>query len=403
MDDPEPDKHRTLTNVGRAVMALLILGAGGALALAAVVFGKHAETVPPRRPVPDVVLVTAKAEDVKLELTSQGLVQAVTETRAAAEVPGRVVWVSPSWDAGATFKEGEELLKLDDTDYQAALANAKALASEATLAVKVEEERGRQAVRDWNKLATGTPDSDLVTRAPQLKAAQAREAAALAAVTKAELDLQRTVLRAPYNGRIRAVLTDVGSYAAPGAPLAEFYATDAYQVSLPLSLDDYTFLNSAPGTPLTLSAEGGGKTCTFPAAILRTGAEIERASRTIHIIAEIKPGENAPPLLLPGLFVKALLPGITLPKIIRLPRVCLLPGDRVAVASADHRLTTRAVTVIRTTNDAVFLSEGVQNGERVLATVLAVLTEGLEVHPLDKDSRAPAAVPANTSPAGQPQ
>ncbi len=402
MDVPEPEKHRTLTNAGRALIALLILGVGAGLSVAAVVFGKHAETVPPKRPVPDVVLVTAKVEDVPLELASQGIVQAVTETRAAAEVPGRVVWVAPSWDAGAAFREKDELLKLDDTDYRAALANAKALASEAALAVKLEEERGRQAVRDWNKLATGSPDSDLVTRAPQLKAAQAREAAALAAVEKAALDLSRTVLRAPYDGRILATLTDVGSYAAPGAPLADFYATDAYQVSLPLSLDDYTFLNSDPGTPLTLIAEGGGNTYTFPAAILRTGAEIERASRSILIIAEIKPGENPPPLLLPGLFVRASLPGRTLKNVVRLPRLCLLPGDRVAVADADNKLSTRPVKVARATGDEVFISGGLQNGDRVLATVLAVLTEGLEVHPLDSPEAAVPAAPASTAPAGSP-
>jgi multidrug efflux system membrane fusion protein len=400
---PEKEKNRALTNAGRVIIVLLILGAGGALSLAAVLFGKQAETVTPKRPVPDVELITAKVEDVPLELESQGIVQAVTESRAAAEVPGRVVWVAPSWDAGATFKKEEELLKLDDTDYHAALANAKALAAEASMAVKIEEERGRQAVRDWNKLASGAPESDLVSRAPQLKAAKAREAAALAAVEKADLDLRRTVLRAPYNGRIRATLTDVGSYAAPGAPLAEFYATEAYQVSLPLSLDDYTFLNSAPGTPLTLKAEGGGKTYTFPAAILRIGAEIERASRSIQIIAEIKPGENPPPLLLPGLFVKAALPGMTLQNVVRLPRVCLLPGDRVAVAGSDNKLTTRAVKVVRASRDEVFLSEGVQNGERVLATVLAVLTEGLEVHPLNPSATPAPPAPAATAPAGKPQ
>jgi len=399
MDAPPLENSRTLTTAGRGIVALVILAVGAGLSFAAVKFGKHAEQVAPKRPVPDVELVVARVEDVKLYLESQGLVQAVTETRASAEVPGRVAWVAPSWDAGATFKEDDELLKLDDTDYKAALANAEALAAEAALAVKVEEERGKQAVRDWNKLASGTPDSDLVTRAPQLKAAQSRSKAADAAVEKARHDLERTVLKAPYAGRIRATLTDTGSYAAPGAPLAEFYATGAYQVSLPLSVDDYTFLQSAPGTPLTLSAEGGGRTYTIPAAILRTGAEIERTSRTIHIIAEIKPGENPPPLLVPGLFVKASLPGITISKVVRLPRICLLPGDRVAIVSAENKLTTRPVKVTRSTRDEVFVSEGLKAGEQVLATVLAVITENLDVHPVSAAVPVPS---APEKPAGSP-
>jgi len=406
-EKPTP-KSRTLTNAGRAIVVLLILVIGGGLSGAAVKFGRKAGEAPAKRPIPDVQLVTAQAGDVALTLESQGLVQAVTETRAAAEVAGRVIRVSPAWDAGGSFKANEELLALDDADYKAAVASAEAAAAEAALAVKVEEQRGKQAVRDWNKLATGAPDTDLVTRVPQLKAALARSAAADAAVQKAKRDLERAVLHAPYAGRIRATLTDVGSYAAPGAPLAEFYSTDAYQVSLPLSLDDFNFLNATPGTVLKLTAQSGGQDLTLPASILRTGSEIDRAARTINVIAEIKPGENPPPLLVPGLFVNAALPGITLRNIIKLPRVCLLPDDRVAIADAGNKLRTRAVKVARSTRDDVFISEGVKPGEKVLATVLAVITEGLEVKPLPPPGEpAPAPTPAgkpgaNPAPAPPP-
>lgn len=399
MASPEQEKTRTLTTSGRAIIALLILVVGAGLSFAAVKFGRHAEQVPAKRPVPDVELVVAQLGEVTLELESQGIVQAVTETRAAAEVPGRVVRVTPSWDAGGTFKSGEELLVLDDADYKAALAQAEAAAAEVALAVKVEEERGRQAVRDWNKLATGTPESDLVTRGPQLKAARARSAAADAAVEKARRDLERTVLRAPYDGRIRTTLTDIGSYAAPGAPLAEFYATSAYQVSLPLSLDEYGFLAAASETKVILTAGGGDHILTLPATLVRTGADIDRASRSIHVVAEIKPGEKPHPWLVPGLFVKAALPGMTLKNIVRLPRRCLLPGDRVAIAGSDDKLTTRAVKVARSTRDEVFLSEGVKPGDRVLATVLAVITEGLEIHPVSVSAAVPApGVSAGTPP-----
>jgi|GEM_PF-3062750 len=160
------DNTPTLTKPGRvAVMAVLILLVGLGIMGAAMKFGKKAEEAPAKRPVPDVELVTAEVADVPVTLESQGVVQAVTETRAAAEVPGRVVRVSPSWDAGGTFKANEELLQIDDADYKAVLANAEAAAAEASLAVLMEEERGKQAVRDWNKLATGKPDSDLVKRA----------------------------------------------------------------------------------------------------------------------------------------------------------------------------------------------------------------------------------------------
>jgi RND family efflux transporter MFP subunit len=405
------EKPRTLTSAGRvAVVSLLILLAGAGIMGAAMQFGKKAVEAPAKRPVPDVELVTAAAEDVPVTLESQGIVQAVTETRAAAEVPGRIVRVSPSWDAGGTFKENEELLQIDDADYKAALANAEAAASEAQLAVLMEEERGKQALRDWNKLGTGKPESELVTRGPQLVAAKARHAAAAAAVERARRDLERTVLRAPYAGRIRATLTDLGSYAAPASPLAEFYSTDAYQVSLPLSVDDYHLLDSSTSAVVHLSAASGEEDYRFTATIARTAAEIDRASRTIHVVAEIKPGKNPPPLLVPGLFVKAALPGIILHDVVSLPRVCLLPNNRVALAGDDNKLRFRTVKVARSTRDSVLISEGVQPGERVLATALAVITEGMDVNPvpsLPAATATPVPPPPPPSPpsapAGAPQ
>ena len=400
MSSPESENTPILTSAGRVALAtVLILVVGGGITAATIKFGRKADEAPAKRPVPDVELITAKVEDVAVSLESQGVVQAVTETRAAAEVPGKIIKASPSWDAGGSFKAGEELLAMDDADYRAVLASAEAAAAEAALAVLMEEERGKQAVRDWNKLATGKPDSDLVTRGPQLAAAKARSSAAAAAVEKARRDLERTVLRAPYAGRIRATLTDIGSYAAPGSPLAEFYSTDAYQISLPLSLDDFAMLSPQPEGQVALSATG---LPAIKATIVRTGGEIDRASRTIHIVAEIKPGETPPALLVPGLFVKAALPGITLKNVVKLPRVCLLPDNRVALVSSDNKLTFRAVKVSRSTRDDVLVSEGIKAGDRVLATALAVVTEGMEVNPISPPPPIPAAPPA-AKPAGPPQ
>lgn len=395
----DSDDVRTLTGFGRAAVAAVLLLVGGGVFFAATKFAKKANEVSVKRPVPDVELTTAAVADVPLTLESQGVIQAVTETRAAAEIAGRIISVSPNWDTGGAFEAGEELLRIDDADYKAALATTQAAAAEAALAVRMEEERAAQALRDWNKLATGKPDSDLVTRGPQLTAAKARLAAAQAAVEKAKRDVERTVLRAPYAGRIRVTLTDLGSWVAPGAPLAEFYATSEWQVSLPLSLEDHALLDTTPGAAITLSAAGMEP---VNATFIRTAGEIDRAARTIHVIAGVKAG--ATPLLQPGLYVRAALPGKTLKQVVRLPRLCLMPGDRAAVISADNKLSLRPVKVARSTKDEVFLSSGLSAGDRVLATVLAVTTEGMEVNPLTPAAKAPAPaapLPAGTKPAGK--
>ena len=384
-----PDKVRSLTLTGRLLVPLLVVALGGAAFQMAVKFGRRAAKAPVETPIPDVELLRAAAGDAEIVLESQGVLEPITRTRAAAEVAGRVVAVGPAWRDGAAFNAGDELLRLDDADYRAALANAEAAEADAAMQLRMEQARAEQAMRDWKKLATGNPESDLVTRAPQLKAAAARLSAAGAAVQKAKRDLERTVIRAPYQGRMLRTLTDLGSWVAPGAALAEFHATDRWQVRLPLPLDDFTLLETAVGTPVTLTATAGDRTLVIKAALARSAAEIDRASRTLAVTAEFTPPADADALLAPGLFVKATLPGRTLKNVVRIPRRALLPGDRVAVCSAENHLAFRPVRVARATRDDVLLADGIKPGESILVTALAVITEGMEVRPVTTPPAAP--------------
>ena len=377
-----PDNIRSLSRFGRIFLPLLLVALGAVAQQAAVKFGRRADKAVVQTPVPDVELLKSEFSDAPVTLAAQGVIEPITQSRAAAEVAGRVIAVSPSWRDGAPFKQGEELLRLDDADYLSALATAEANAADAAMQVRMEQARADQAMRDWKKLASGNPESDLVTRAPQLKAAHARVAATNAAVAKAKRDLERTVLRAPFDGRILRTLTNLGSYAAPGAALAEFYATDKFQVKLPLPLDDFTLLDSAADSPVTLSATAGTRSISIKATLVRSAAEIDRASRTLPVTVEFSPGTEPDPLIAPGLYVNASLQGRPLKNVVRIPRRALLAGDRVAVSSADHHLSFRPVTIARTTRDDVLLSSGLKPGELVLTTSLAVITEGMAVNPV---------------------
>ena len=377
------DKVRSLTAAGRILVALLLVALGGGAYSMAVKFGRRAAKAPVQTPVPDVEILVAKVSDAPLFIESQGVLEAVTRTRAAAEVAGRVVAVGPAWRDGAAFRTGEELLRLDDADYRAALANAEAAEAEAAMQLRLEEARAEQGLRDWKELATGGQPGELVTRVPQLKAAAARLAAASASVEKAKRDLERTILRAPYDGRMLRTLTDLGSWVSTGAALAEFHAIDRWQVRLPLPLDDFTVLERAEGMPITLTASVGGRRIEIQATLARAAAEIDRASRTLPVTAEFTPKADMDPLVAPGLFVKATLPGRTLRNVVRIPRRALLPGDRVAICTAENHLTFRDVKIARAMRDDVLLSEGVKPGESILVTALAVITEGMEVRPVN--------------------
>lgn len=366
----------------RLAIAGAILFSG--VAMFALLAGLRSTPLPsnPPRPLQEVETVTARKADLAVRIAAQGVVEPVTVTRAAAEVEGLVVSVSPQLEAGGVFEKGEVLLEIDPSDYLAAAAQSRSTLAEAKLLLAEEEMRARQAERDWGRLGSpGQAPSELVLRIPHLEAARARVEAAAAALARAEKDLERTKLRAPYDGRVRAKLADLGSRVGKGEPLAEFYALTPLEVRLPVSRQDVAFLE-IEGQEVELS-DPGDRGRAWRAVLDRSEGEIRRDDRTVVVVARLD--GTAPDAPLPGLFVEARIEGRVVPGVVRVPRRAFVASDRVMVVDDGHSVTTRSVEVLRTERDEVLVSSGIEGGEQLCVTALAAVIEGMEVKVVFRD------------------
>ncbi|MCB1205779.1 MAG: efflux RND transporter periplasmic adaptor subunit [Verrucomicrobiae bacterium] len=344
----------------------------------------------PPKPVPEVETLTARKNDLTVNIPAQGVVEPVTVTRASAEVEGVIVEVAETFEAGGIFRAGDLLLRIDPSDYEAAVAQAGAALADAKLNLAEEEQRALQAERDWKRLATaGSQPGDFVLRVPHLEAARARVVSAEAALERARLDLRRTELRPLYDGRIRSKLADLGTRVGKGEDLAEFYDTDVLEVRLPIPRQDAAFLDGA-GQTIELREHGG--TRTWSATVDRTEGEIRRDDRTIVVVARIDGGVVGSPL--PGQFVETEIPGRIVPGIIRVPRRAFVASDRVLVVTPDQTIATRPVTILRTEREDVLVSSGIEDGEQLCVTALAAVIEGMEVKVVSRDGQAVLASPS---------
>jgi RND family efflux transporter MFP subunit len=338
----------------------------------------------PPKPFQEVETITARVQNIQISIPAQGTIEPATLTRAAAEVEGTVITVSTEFETGGNFKAGDVLLEIDPSDYKAALAQSEAALADARLTVVQEEMKAEQARRDWERIATpGQKPNDLVLRIPQLAAARARVDAAQAAVEKAIRDLERTKLRAPYDGRIRRKLVDLGTHVGKGTGLAEFYATGSLEVRLPIPRQDAAFFDPA-GQEITLH-ETGGKGRSWPAVIDRTEGEIQRENRTIVVVAKMDGSTPGAPL--PGQFVHTHIGGRTLDNLVRVPRRAFAKSDRVMVVSAGHTVTTRPVKILRTEKDDVLVADGIKAGSQLCITALTAVIEGMEVKVVTRDGK----------------
>ena len=183
--------------------------------------------------IPLVEVLIAEAETTTLDIVAFGEVRPRSTSSIVAEVSARVTFVSDQLYRGAFFEHGDVLLRLDDTDYQIALAASEAARDQALAALELEQAAADIAVQEWELLGEGEA-SAAALRKPQLKAAQATLRLAMANLATALHNLTRTTLYAPYSGRTQRRNVEIGNWVAPGSPLATIYATDAAEVSLPL-------------------------------------------------------------------------------------------------------------------------------------------------------------------------
>lgn len=372
-------------------LPLLVLAAGLMAAWALVSHSPEAQlhVPPPERP--QIEVLRAEPRTVQLNVYSQGIITPRAEIDLVSEVAGQVVKVAPSFATGGFFKQGEVLVVIDPRDYEFALTKAQAQVAEAHKALLQEQAEVEQAHRDWKALGEGAP-TDFALRKPHLAEAQAKLAAAQAELKLARLNLERTQLRAPFEGRVREKKVDVGQYVTQGAVLARLYAVDIAEVRLPLARDEWAYLDlprsyrdmelRRTSTPVRLTARLAGQIHQWEGRIVRTEGALDKKTGMLYAVAQVpdpygyKSGH--PPLLI-GLFVQAEIRGEERQGVFVLPPSALRNAHQVLVLDPEERLRFREVEVLRSERDRIFVSGGLKPGERVVLSALEAPVEGMRV------------------------
>lgn len=335
-----------------------------------------------RRPI--VSVVESVPESRALPVQTQGTVEPMMRITLVAQVAGIVESVSPHFNEGGFFEAGEPLLQIEKDDYEFAIARARSAVAAAEQRLAEERGRARQAKREWRDLGAEEAN-DLFLRKPQIKAAESSLAAAQADLAAAALALKRTTVVAPFTGRVELQRVNLGQYVAPGAALADIYATEVMEVRLPLTdsqlaLLDLPLVGADTAAPaVTLTARFGGREWQWQGLIRRTEAEIDRANRVVYAIAEVDEPfvQSAPgqPPLSPGMFVRAEIAGRALPAVTTLPATALRSDNTVLVVSEGGVLERLPVDVQLRRGASAWVT-GLAAGQRVVARQSSSLIAG---------------------------
>jgi RND family efflux transporter MFP subunit len=372
-----------------AILAVGILGFLAFMATRPEVHRGEAEAVAPL-----VRAVIVELQTLRFKVTAYGTVESPIESELRAQVPGEIIWVSPKLAPGSFFELDEPLARIDATDYEHELEAARAVRDRATSGLsraKREHERQQSLASQSAASASRADEARDAYRAADATLREARVHFA-----RAERDLARTELVAPYAGRTRDKSVDIGQFVQRGDELAQLYAIAYAEVPLPVPDRELAFLDllhpyrdagrdeMKDGPVVHLHADFAGVRHEWSGHLVRTAAEIDALSRTVTVVARIDDPygrfPDGPSLPLPvGLFVKAEIEGREIEGAIVLPTTAMRDNGQVYVIGEDGRLHFRSVEVLRNRRDEIVVSGGLRAGERVVTTPLRGAVDGMLV------------------------
>lgn len=353
--------------------------------------------MPPQVTRVDATRLTPESYQVLLE--SQGTVRPRTTTNLIPEVSGRIIEISPNFRDGGFFEKEEVLLKIDPVNYETEVIVDEGLVAEARRALQEERVRGEQALENWRRLGKSGEPSDLVIRKPQLKEAEARLKAAEAQLEMARRDLERTEVKAPFAGRILEQNVDVGQFVNSNTQLGRAFSTDVMEVRLPLTNRQLEFVklpnefrgDAEPlvGPEVAISGRLGQNLSQWTGRVVRVDSSIDELSRQLFVVAEVedpyrrKEGRTGFPLKI-GMFVDALVKGMTLEEVFVIPRKAVRVGGEVILIDQENRIRRQPVYPVWSEDEKVIVpvdGGGLNPGDVICLTPLAYPANGALVLP----------------------
>ena len=370
----------------KKLLPILILCAALVLTALLVIFKPKPKTTLPDRPLVSVEVLTVTPERTQIHLQSQGTLMPRTESDLTVEVSGRIIEIGANFRPGASFEAGEVLLRIDPADYQTALALRRAELASARLAWAQEKALSEQAKADWAALGEGEANP-LALRIPQLEQASTQVQSAEAALAKAQRDLERTEVKAPYAGSVLTKNVDLGQFVSANTsmPIGRIFATDRGEIRLPITQREATLLNDSELGAVELRSSDAPDGPSWSAQIDRIETTVDTQSRMLYIVACIsKPFQAADrPQLRRGMFLQAEIEGRSIEAAYTLPRYALRGSNTVYVLSPDNKLQTRTVQIVQSSPQQIIINSGLQPGERVATSPIAYFVENMPVNPIE--------------------
>lgn len=331
------------------------------------------------------------------KLVVLGTVQPAQDIVLSPRIRGEVQRLSSSFVPGGMIRAGEMLLEIDPADFENAVSIRKSELEQVEADWKIEEGRQKLAKQELELLgdSIGEVNRALVLREPQSASIKSQLAAAKAAVERAELDLNRTQLLAPFDAQILRRSVNVGSQVQPGDDLGQLIGIDEYWVMAAVPVRNLRWVQFPDesqdgdlqgGSIVTLhDPDAWGPSVTRQGRVVRMIGALDQQTRLARVLVAVKDPlglrSDVPPLILDTL-IEVQIAGREIDDVIRLGRDYVHDRNTVWVMK-DNQLEIRTADIVFQDPQYAYIRNGLEAGEEVVTTTLATVANGVQLRKLE--------------------
>lgn len=290
-------------------------------------------------------------------ITATGTVVPDEMVEMASEVSGRIVNIH--FTEGQTMRKGELLVSLNNADLQAQQERNR-----HQLALAQERERRQRVLLDNEGISQQAYDQTLT----ELNSLRAE-----AALLQAQID--KTILRAPFDGRVGLRLLSEGAYVSPGTKIVRIVRNKP--VKIDFSVPERYVQYVKKGMPVRFSLEGTDE--QYEARVEATEAIVDPRSRSLTVRALYA---NHDGRVVPGMFAKVELNTNGLIEALQVPARAIIPEMGTSKVFVYRRGKAESVVIspgIRTRSMVQVLA-GLSENDTIITSGLLQLRPSMDVH-----------------------
>lgn len=411
----------------RSFRVLAVLAAALVIAATLVILRPKAERQVPVERGRLVEVFPAKAANVSMIIESFGTVVPRESLKLVAQVHGPIIEIDPAFKEGNFINKGTRLIQIDPRTYELEVERRKVQIkqSEAELKrldqevvnlntrVKIAKSDVILAKNEYLRLKTlvakkvvaqsqldkteqgylaslerlQTLENQIALTGPQREQLLAARDMAGVMYQQAQLDLERSMIEAPFDGWVLEKTVEVGQHVNVGQQLGSIYRSGELDIEVNIPANDFKWLPADMGETTPIAADvifkNSGRDHIWTGRVARVKAKMDERTRTLPVVIEVDDLDTAGQKnggfrLRPGMFVTIQVKGKEVKDVFVLPRHVVYPGD-IVYTVAGNQLKIKNVNILRSFKESVIVDEGLSEGDRIINTPLSGVVDGMSV------------------------